>query len=78
MLNKKECKKLVEETFLGFKVKACTYIPDFYLFEVEHPHPEEKGWDPFVSVDIFTGEVRDFAIFQLTPKEQNSLEWEEV
>jgi hypothetical protein len=44
------------------KVEAVIVYRNVYLFRVRHASEEEADYDPFFSVDIRTGEVRDFSI----------------
>jgi hypothetical protein len=79
MLSKAEAQKRVEQTFLGAKVKAWTRFKEIFLFRVEWPMPLEEDWDPFVSVDVLTGDVRDFSVVtDLTSEEFSALEWRKV
>lgn len=47
---------------LGLPIKAWVRYKNIYLFRVEFPSEEEKDYDPFLSVDVDTGEVRDFSV----------------
>jgi hypothetical protein len=76
MLSKAEAQKRVEQTFLGATVKAWTRFQELFIFRVEWPMPLEEEWDPFVSVDVLTGETRDFSVLtNLTSSEFAELEW---
>lgn len=46
----------------SIKVQEFIRYRDVYLFRIEFEDEEEKNYDPFFSVDVNTGEVRDFSV----------------
>lgn len=79
MLTKAEVLLQLKTTLPGVPIKAWTQYQDIYLFRVEWPDLAEKNWDPFVSVDPLTGEVRDYSV--LTDgnlSEIAALEWQDI
>jgi hypothetical protein len=79
MLTKEQAYAQLKVTLPGATIKACAPFQEFYLFRVEHPSVLEKDYDPFFSVDILTGEVRDFSVLtDMTADEFLALKWEEV
>jgi len=79
MLDNIQALKLLREALPNVPIKAWVSYHDLYLFRVEWPMPLEKDWDPFVSVDVVTGEIRDFSV--LTDgnlSEISDLNWKNV
>lgn len=62
MLNDSQALAKIKEALPKVPIKAWTRYKDVYLFRVEFPSAAEKDWDPFFSVDVNTGEVRDFSV----------------
>lgn len=62
MLSEIQARDAITKAFPKTPIKAWTKYNNFYLFRVENPSEEEKDWDPFFSVNIDTGEVRDFSV----------------
>jgi hypothetical protein len=62
MLTEEQAQAQLEKTLPEVPIKAWARYDDLYLFRVEHPSSLEADWDPFFSVDSFSGEVRDFSV----------------
>lgn len=60
MLSKAKAQEAIK--ILGLPVKAWVQYKDVYLFRVEFPFEGEEDFDPFFSVDVNTGEVREFSV----------------
>jgi hypothetical protein len=62
MLAKDEAQNLLEKALPDVPVKAWSRYRNLYLFRVQWPFEGEEDFDPFVSVNSETGEVRDFSV----------------
>lgn len=62
MYNEDQAKALVEKAYPGAKAVDCFAYESVFVVRVEHPDPDEKDQDPFLSVDQETGEVKEFSV----------------
>lgn len=62
MLSEAQAKSIFSKALPDEKIQDVVRYKDIFLFRVEHPDPEEKDFDPFLSVNVNTGEIRDFNI----------------
>lgn len=74
MLSQSEAQTRLQNFLPEVTIKAWTVYLDFYLFRVEYSSESEKDFDPFFTVDNFTGEVRDFAVMPYI-SEIGKLKW---
>ena len=79
MLDRLQAQAQAETYIQGSKAQAWTMFQDIYLFRMLWPMPDEEEWDPFLSVDPVTTEVREFSVLtNLNPEEFFNLKWEEI
>lgn len=62
MLNAIEATKLVKKEFPTAEILGPVEYQNLFIFQVFINVPLESGWDPFVSVNRQTNEVRDYSI----------------
>lgn len=62
MINVSEATKRLTDSVPSITVKDNVIYRDVYLFRVEFDSESEKNYDPFFSVNIETGEVKDFSV----------------
>lgn len=62
MLNVNQAKTIVKNNIPNGKIQAVVVYGDLYIFQVFTDDELEGQMDPFYSVDIKTGEFRDFSI----------------
>jgi hypothetical protein len=62
MLNILAAERALLNTVPLIRLQDAVRYKDVYLFRVEFASEEEKDYDPFFSVDVNTGEVRDFSV----------------
>lgn len=79
MFSKDDAQARIEFVLPGRPIKAWAQYRNVFLFRIEHFSEHEKDFDPFFSVDMKTGEVRDFSVITDGDLgEIMSLEWTEV
>lgn len=61
-LSKADATAVVTAAFPGSEIREPIDYNGLFVFIVTIPDPEEGGWDPFVSVNQETGELRDFSV----------------
>lgn len=61
-MTEEEAKTRLEEEIPGVVVAAQAQYQGLYLFRIVFPSAHEADYDPFFSVNIETGEVRDFSV----------------
>jgi len=62
MLSEKQASDVLSKSLPDHKIEDVVRYKDIYLFRVAHPDPEERDFDPFLSVNVNTGEFKDFNI----------------
>lgn len=62
MSDEEKAKALVAKTFPGIAIKDCFRYKDLYLVRVEQQSADEADYDPFLSVDLQTGVVKEFSV----------------
>jgi hypothetical protein len=62
MLTEIEAVRVVTDAFPGARIEKPIEYRDVFLFQVFTDDPLEGGQDPFFSVNIQTGELRDFSV----------------
>ena len=62
MLTEQQARDIFSAAVPDAPIQAQVLYRDVYLFRVIFPSPEEAEFDPFFSVDVETGEVRDFNV----------------
>lgn len=62
MLNVNQAKTIVKNNIPNGKIQAVVVYRDLYIFQVFTDDELEGQMDPFYSVNIKTGEFRDFSI----------------
>lgn len=62
MMTEEEAVIRLEEEIPGVVIAARARYQNLYLFRIVMPDPLEADYDPFFSVDVETGEVRDFSV----------------
>ncbi len=62
MYNEIQAKALVEKKYPEIKVVDSFRYNNIFLVRIEHPDPEEANYDPFLSVNPNTGEIKEFSV----------------
>lgn len=62
MLNVNQAKTIVKNNIPNGKIQTVVVYGDLYIFQVFTDDELEGQMDPFYSVDVNTGEFRDFSI----------------
>lgn len=62
MLSELEATGLIGNLFTGSRIEKPIAYRGVYLFQVFGQDPLEGDQDPFFSVNIQTGEIRDFSV----------------
>lgn len=62
MLTEAQAKTAFKEAMPNTPIEAVARYRDVYLLRVTYASANERNYDPFFSVDILTGEVRDFSV----------------
>lgn len=62
MLSNTEAKRALLKAMPGSEVKDYIQYRDVYLFRISFGAEDERDYDPFFSVDVNTGEVKDFSV----------------
>lgn len=62
MLNSNDAKKIINENLPGWRIQSFITYNGLYVFKVYNDDPLEGEMDPFYSVNMHTGEFRDFSV----------------
>lgn len=62
MLSEAQARTAISKAVPSASVEDVVRYRNAYLFRLKLPLPGEEDYDPFFSVDIQTGEVRDFSV----------------
>lgn len=65
MVSLKEAKKEIKRYVPGCSIQKYIEYHEMYIFQVKTSDPYEGDFDGFYSVDMETGECRDFAYLNL-------------
>ena len=62
MLNVREATKIAHENHPDGDIQAIVVYKGLYLFRIFNNRPGEQEMDPFYSVDMETGEFKEFSM----------------
>jgi len=62
MLSPQDATKIVRDNHPNGKIQTYVTYKNLYLFQVFNNRPFEEEFDPFFSVDMETGEFKEFSI----------------
>jgi hypothetical protein len=62
MLNIAEAGKALIAAVPSATIQDSVLSNDLYIFRIKFSDPGEENYDPFFSVNVNTGEVKDFSI----------------
>lgn len=62
MLSFEEARKIAQDSYPEGRIELQVGYRDLYLFQIFDEDPNEGEMDPFYSVDMNTGEFRDFSV----------------
>lgn len=62
MFNSEQAKTLVKIYDPELKIEDCFLYEKLWIVRVKQPSEDEEDYDPFLSVNVNTGEVKEFSV----------------
>lgn len=64
MLSIQEAKTIIKTNLPNCRIQKVAMYKNLYIFQAFRSDPLEGDFDPFYSIDVNTGEFRDFSVLE--------------